>query len=360
LQGRPTGTGRYLRSLLRHWRDSPGDDFVLYFNGPGPKDPILDHASLTSRPVGDGRSRGLVWQEWLLPEAAHPDRLDVFFAPAYSCPLRMRTPRVTTIHDLSFFSWPADFTARDALRRRLLVAASIEVSARIVAVSDFTRREILARFPAAAGRVLVVAEGPADDLPLPPARDAARNRLALAAPLVLSVGSILNRRRVPVLLEAMRRLAHRSPAPRLDIVGENRTHPRLDLQGTVADLGIEERVRVSGFVDDAGLADRYAAADVFVYLSEYEGFGLPVLEAMARGVPVITSARPATGEVFADAALLVEPTDSAAVADAIDGVLSSPRLRDDLIGRGRALAARHSWPAAAVRTHGLLREAASA
>lgn len=360
MQGRATGTGRYLRNLLQHWRKNRDDAFVLYFNGPGPKDSILDHPAVTSRPVGDGRKRGILWQEWPLPEAARRDELDVFFAPAYSCPLRMRTPRVTTIHDLSFFSWPADFTARDAFRRRLLVAASIQASARIVAVSDFTRREILTRFPAAAGRVVVVGEGPADDLPPPTARVEAGERLGLTAPLVLSVGSLLNRRRAPVLLEALRRLAYMTPAPRLDIVGENRTHPRLDIGQAAADLGLEQRVRVSGFVDEAALADRYAAADAFVYLSEYEGFGLPVLEAMARGVPVITSTRPATGEIFKDAALLVEPTDSAAVAGAIERVLSSRTLADDLIARGRALASRHSWAEAAAHTLTLLREAASA
>lgn len=360
MQGRPTGTGRYLRNLLRHWRQSRGDTLVLYFKGPHPKDPLLDHPSITLRPVGDGRSRGIVWQEWPLPEAARHDALDVFFAPAYGCPLRMRTPRVTTIHDLSFFSWPADFTAREALRRRILVAASVQASSRIVAVSDFTRREILSHFPAAADRVAVVSEGPDDDLPAPPGRAEARQRLGLTAPLVLSVGSVLNRRRAPVLLEAVRRLTSAPPEPLLDIVGENRTQPRLDLPQLASALGIDARVRFSGFVDEAALADRYAAADVFVYLSEYEGFGLPVLEAMARGVPVVTSTRPATGEIFADAALLVEPADSAAVAAAIARVLSSQRLRDDLVARGRALAARHSWADAAARTHALLREAASA
>jgi glycosyltransferase involved in cell wall biosynthesis len=111
-------------------------------------------------------------------------------------------------------------------------------------------------------------------------------------------------------------------------------------------------------VDEAGLADRYAAADVFLYLSEYEGFGLPVLEAMARGLPVITSARPATGEIFRDAALLVEPTDSRAVAACLRQLLADQGLREDLAARGRALAARHSWKEAARRTRAILAEAA--
>jgi glycosyltransferase involved in cell wall biosynthesis len=280
----------------------------------------------------------------------------VFFAPAYSCPVRLDVPRVTTIHDLSFFSWPEDFSGREAALRRLSVSLSIGVSERLVAVSDFTRREIVARFPQAAGRVAVIGHGSDDELPAAPARDPARARLGITSPLLLSVGSLFNRRRVAVLLEAVGRLSQ--PAAVLDCVGENRTHPRVDLSDLATKLGIGQRVRFSGFVDDASLADRYAAADVFVYLSEYEGFGLPVLEAMARGLPVITSARPATGEIFGGAAILVEPTDSAALAAAIERVLTHRLLRDDLVARGHALAARHSWKDAALRTRALLREAA--
>lgn len=311
---------------------------------------------MTLRPVGDGRGRGLVWQQWRLPEAARRDGLDVFFAPAYSCPVRLAVPRVTTVHDLSFFSWPEDFSAREAALRRLSVAASVAASERIVAVSEFTKREILARFPRAAGRVAAIGHGTDDDLPPAPPRDAARARLGITGPLVLSVGSLFNRRRAPVLLEALRRLGPSGAV--LDCVGENRTQPRLDLADLASRLGIAGRVRFPGFVDDAGLADRYAAADAFVYLSEYEGFGLPVLEAMARGVPVVTSVRPATGEIFAGAARLVDPADSAALATSLEAILASPLLRDDLVARGHALAARHSWRDAAARTHAVLREAA--
>ncbi len=112
-------------------------------------------------------------------------------------------------------------------------------------------------------------------------------------------------------------------------------------------------MRLSGFVSEAALAARYAAADVAVFLSEYEGFGLPALEAMARGVPVVTSVRPSLGEIFGEAALVVEPNDEEAVAGAVARVLGEPDLANDLVARGRALAARHSWE----RTASLTREA---
>jgi glycosyltransferase involved in cell wall biosynthesis len=123
---------------------------------------------------------------------------------------------------------------------------------------------------------------------------------------------------------------------------------------------MDGRVALDGFVDEAALALRYSAADVAVFLSDYEGFGLPALEAMARGVPVIVSRAPALGEIFGEAALLVETRDEQDVADAIETVLFDLAVRADLVRRGRALAARFSWPEAAARTWRCLAEAAGA
>jgi glycosyltransferase involved in cell wall biosynthesis len=360
LQGRPTGTGRYLRSLLRVWLQGNDDAFVAYFKGPPPSDPVLAHPRVTLRALPDRPRSGWLWQEHRLAPAARADRVDVLFCPAYTCPLRGPVPRVTTVHDLSFFALPGDFTVRDGFRRRALVAASIRASSRILAVSDFTRREIAARFPDRAGRVVCAPEGPDDDLPPAPDRQAARRRLGLGSgPLLLTVGAIFGRRCLPTLLEATARLRRDWPDLRLDVVGENRAHPPLDLEGLVRRLGLANRVRLSGFVGDHDLAGRYAAADVAVFLSEYEGFGLPALEAMARGLPVVVGARPALSEIFGPAALTVEPREAPEVAAAIDRVLRSPALRRDLVDRGRALAARYSWQAAAAATRQALQAAAA-
>ena len=357
LSGRPTGTGRYLRSLLRHWRDG-GDRLVLYFDGPPPDDPVLRHPALRPRAVGSGGSRGLVWQQRMLPRVAAADGLDVFFAPAYTCPWRLPVPRVTTIHDLSFFAHPQDFTLRDAFRRRLTVAVSARVSARILVCADFTVREVARLFPDLAPRVRAIPHGPDEDLAPPPARDAARARLAVGGPLVLSVGAILNRRCAPELVRATARLRPAHPSITLDLAGENRTAPRLDLAGMASELGLSSNVRLSGFVDEPGLADRYAAADVFVSLSEYEGFGLPALEAAARGVPLVVSRDPSLGEIFAGAALLVDPHDESAIATAIHRVLGDASLASRLREAGLALAGRHSWARTAELTRQALAEAA--
>ena len=349
----PTGVGRYLRNLLRHWV-AGSDRLHLYFNGEAPADPVLDHPTIVKRPLGPGGARGISWQERLVPPAAGADSVEVFFAPAYVCPLRLRTPRVTTVHDLSFFALPRDFTMRDGLRRRLLVAASVRASRSVLAVSDFTRREILARFPEAEARTVAIPLGADDRLAPAPPREEARARLGVTGPLVLAVGAIFNRRCLPDLVRATARLRQRWPDLTLDVVGEDRTHPPLDVPGLVRALGLKRNIRLSGFVGEASLAMRYAAADVAVVISEYEGFGLPALEAMVRGVPVVTSTAPALGELFADAAVLVDPHDAPGIAAAIDRVLSEPGLRALLQERGRTLASRYSWADTARRTHDVL------
>ena len=357
LAGRPTGTGRYLRNLLRHWRDT-GDELFVYFNGPPALDPVLEHPRVHKRPLGDGMARGLVWQEWLLPAAARADAVDVFFSPAYACPLRLDRPRVTAVHDLSFFAHPQDFTLLDALRRRALVAASLRASRRLAVCSDFTAREVGRLFPDLAERAVHIPLGADDDLPRPPARTEARAALGVTGPLVLSVGAILNRRCLPELLRAALRLRERQPGLVLELVGENRTHPPLDLDALVSGLGLRTTVRCTGFVEDPELVLRYAAADAFVSLSEYEGFGLPALEAAARGLPLVLGRAPSQGEIFREAALLVDPRDEAAVAQALDRALGDEAARTALVAAGRALAARHSWAETARLTREALLDAA--
>jgi len=345
LQGRPTGTGRYLRNLLREWRDRDAR-IVIFFNGRIPDDPVLNGSGFETRAVGPGR-RGVVWQEWLLPRAARTEKLDVFFSPAYACPLSFDVPRVTTVHDLSFWSLPQDFSPREAFRRRLLVGASIAASAAIIAVSEFTRREIAAWHPDAACRVHVIPHGLDDDLQQGPARSAARAQLGIEAPLLLSVGAILNRRRLPTLLGALTLLRRVHPGTRLYVVGENRTHPQIDFTAMLRARGLEDAVHLLGFVDEERLAAYYAAADIAVSLSEYEGFGLPVLEAMARGVPVVASRRPAHDELFGRAALLADPSDESEIANVLSHLLDETHAREACIESGHALCNDYSWKRAA-------------
>ena len=336
---------RRTTSLLLYVRDSTPDG-------------LRELPGVVARPVGHTGLGSLWWRERLLAPAAARDGLDVFLSPAYVCPLALDVPRVTAVHDISFFSIPHEFSLLDGLRRRTLVGASLSASAAVLACSRFTRREISALRPEFAGRVHHVPLGRDDDLPPGPDRPTAREALGVSGPLLLSVGTLLNRRCLPDLFRAVRLLRRRFPLLRLDVVGDNRTWPRLDLERLVETLELSGSVNLLGFVSEAELARRYAAADVAVFLSEYEGFGLPALEAMARDVPVVTSFRPSLGEVFGDAALLVDARDAGGTAAVLEQVLLDASLRDSLRARGRELSARHSWQTTTERTRAVLAQVA--
>jgi glycosyltransferase involved in cell wall biosynthesis len=349
LEGNPTGAGRYLQRLLEEWGRDSRDRIVAYSRAP-----VRVPGGCLNHSLAAPGTRGLAWQEIALPAATKRDGIEVFFSPAYSCPLRVRVPRAVAVHDLSFFSWPHDFTVLDGFRRRTLARLSLGRAAALFACSQFTAREIGLRFPALRPRIHFVPLA-ADASPLSlPDRAAARVRLGLRGPSLLWVGSLFNRRSVSELLLALPRLARRFSGLRLDLVGANRTHPRLDLERLIDGLGLHDSVRLTGFLSDAELACRYAAADLVVYLSDYEGFGLPVMEAMARGVPVVTGDRPSTNEIAGDAARLVDPRDVGAIGAAIDELLRRPEQRARLGAAGLKRAQLFDWRATARRTREIL------
>ncbi len=356
LEGKPTGVGRYLRSLLRRFVLHDRHQFVLYSLSPV----VLPFESprLEARVLRGGSP--LMWEQRALPAALRADRIDVLLSPAYSCPLMGLVPRVTAIHDLSFFARREEFGLLHGLRRRAMARLSARVSQSILACSVFTKSEIHRHLgEAAAAKTEVVLLGPDDDLPTGPGREAARAALRLdeGAPYIVTVGNVLRRRNVSTLVRAVARLREKHPAVRLGIVGENRSHPFEDVKALAASLGCESAVQVSGFVSDEMVACHYAAADVAVFLSEYEGFGLPTLEAMSRGVPTVIANRGSLNELFSNGALVVEP-DETSVADALTRVLSDSVMSADLREAGREGAKAFSWERAAAQTLAVLERAA--
>jgi glycosyltransferase involved in cell wall biosynthesis len=160
---------------------------------------------------------------------------------------------------------------------------------------------------------------------------------------VLYVGSLLNRRHVPALVRAFRTVADRLPDARLAIVGENRTFPFEDPERVARELGIAGRVDMRAYVPDAELAGLYARAAAFAFLSTYEGFGLTPVEAMAAGVPVVTADTPVAREIYGNAAIYVDPGDTAAVAAALVRVMLDEGERARLLEAGAAVVGGMSW-----------------
>jgi glycosyltransferase involved in cell wall biosynthesis len=271
---------------------------------------------------------------------------DVFFAPAYTAPLGLGVPLAVTIHDISFIAHPEWFRPREGMRRRWLTRRAADTASIIFTVSDFSRREIQEHLRVPRSRIRVITQGVTAGAS-PPIR--ARAPLE-SAPLVLYVGSLFNRRRLPDLINAFARATSDLPRARLAIVGDDRTWPPQDLRAVAAAHGVAGRVDLQAYVSAGELAALYARASVFAFLSEYEGFGLTPLEALAAGVPAVVLDTPVAREVYGDAAVFVAPGDVGAAAGALRRFLTSSSAGAELLARAPGILRRYSWDRTAADT----------
>ena len=360
---RRAGVSRYIERLVRALPTALGaeDDLVAYgVRGTSAPAPELERAwrpAPSWLPV-EQRMVRIPWEQAVLPLLTRRDRLDVFHAPVNVAPLLAPCPTVVTVHDLAFLREPGRLPAR---RRRYLTTmtrASVRRAARVLAVSEYTKNDLLEAFGVPPDRVVVTPLA-VDETFSPPSLEALavfRAKHGLAGPFVLYVGTLEPRKNVPGLLRAFAEIVTEVPHE-LVLVGAQGWMTE-EIDRALSDVRLEGRVRVTGYADDAELPLWYGAADLFVYPPFYEGFGLPPLEAMACGTPVVASAVSSLPEVADDAALLVDPADREALADAMRRVLTDPALAAELRTRGRTRAARCSWARTAVATVVAYREAA--
>ncbi len=291
-------------------------------------------------------------QNWQIASQIAPLHPDLFFYPAHDPPLLLRVPLVFTIHDVTLFRMRPYFESLDRAKRgylQIITPAGLRRARAVFAVSETTRREIGEIF---GSHLLPKVHVTPNGMGARPERtfDAAASR-----DRILYVGTDRPHKNLARVIEAYglaRRL--RPDLPRLEIVGGLRT-PDL-LKEAMRRAGVEEHVVLRGHVSEGELETCYARAELLVFPSLAEGFGLPILEAMVRGVPVVTSNISACAEVAGGAALTVDPFDSRAIAEATVRVLRDPELRASLVRDGLARAASFTWPRTAALTLEVLRD----
>ena len=278
-----------------------------------------------------------------LPGAADRAGCDLVHSLASTAPLRGRATRVTTIHDLNYKLVPDTHFGLRGLGMRLLVPAAAHRSHRIIAISESTRRDLVEHLGVPRGKVDVVPQGAA---PAPAGAATGerelRARLGLGdRPVLLSPSAKRPHKNVARLLDALAGIpAERRP---LLVVPGYPTPYEAELRARAARVGMTGDVLWPPWLPAADLEGLHAIATAVVFPSLYEGFGLPVLEAMARGVPVASSDRSSLPEVAGEAALLFDPEDVPAMRAAIERLLSDADLRAALVQRGREQAARFTW-----------------
>jgi glycosyltransferase involved in cell wall biosynthesis len=298
------------------------------------------------------------WTPLVFPRDLRRRRADVAHVQ-YLVPPWAPCPVVTTIHDLAFRRFPGLFPVKHRLLLNWLIPLAARHAAHVITGSEATRRDLCEFYhlPAEAVTVTPYAADP-QFRPQHPARarEAVRRRLGIPGPYVLSVGVLQPRKNLPRLVRAYGRIAARFPH-RLVLVGKE-GWANAELRAAAASLPVGKEAIFTGYVADADLPALYAGADLFVYPSLYEGFGLPPLEAMACGTPVLTSNTSSLPEVVGEAGRTVDPTDERALSLALEALLADPAERARLRAAGQARAAEFSWERTARETLAVYRRLA--
>jgi glycosyltransferase involved in cell wall biosynthesis len=283
-----------------------------------------------------------VWAAWHRP--------DLFWGPAHRLPLVLPcdTARVVTVHDLCWLRAPETMRTSTRWLDAALMPRAVAQADRIIVVSRATAADLCEAFPTAAERVVVVPAA-AESLPAPGAADVLQ-ALGVEPPYVLFVGTHEPRKNLERLLRAFARVCERMPRFGLVIAGGSGWGKRDGFDSLLAAPALAARVRIIGRVDDRQLSTLYEHAFCLAMPSLYEGFGLPLLEALARGTPAITSNVSSMPDVAGEAALLVNPDSVDSIAGALLRMADEPGLRAALAGHAKPQAARFSWDRAAIAT----------
>jgi glycosyltransferase involved in cell wall biosynthesis len=348
---RGAGVSRYIHNLLLHLPEVDAGADYLAFVG----DARAHFAGWRTRrslwPTARPAAR-IAWEQTAQPWRVWREGLDLLHLPVYVGPLLATCPQVVTIHDLSFFLYPQFFRPFQRAYLQTLTRRTAQRAAAVIADSASTRADIVRVLGVDERKISVIPVGVGADMcPCPAEAVAAlRQRRGLPEPMILFVGTLEPRKNVPLLLEAFARLRRTRALPHRLVIAGGKGWYYEEIYATAARLGLGEEVIFPGYVPQDELALWYNAADLFVYPSLYEGFGLPPLEAMACGTPVIVSAASSLPEVVGEAGVIVDARDPQALAVAMGTLLEDRAQHRARREAGLARAQAFSWAATAQRT----------
>jgi glycosyltransferase involved in cell wall biosynthesis len=343
---RGAGINWYIYNLLRHLPQVAGHYRYTAFLSESRFSPEPPLAVCRSRlPTARAPVR-IFWEQAIQPAALRRAEVDLLHAMAFVSPLLAPCPAVVTVYDLSFLRFPERFHPLKRLYLRLFTQWSVRRARRVIAISESTQQDVVRLLGKPADWVDVVPCGV--DRRFKPQTPAAvrafRQQQGLPERFILFLGTLEPRKNIVLLLKAYAQLVARSgdPPPKLIIAGGKGWFCQ-EIFAAVEQLDLANRVIFPGYVPEEEKPLWYSAAEIFIYPSLFEGFGLPPLEAMACGTPVIVSDTSSLPEVVGDAGLKVPPTDATALAEAMATLLHHPATRAEWRERGLKQAARFSW-----------------
>jgi glycosyltransferase involved in cell wall biosynthesis len=355
------GAGVYTYQLVRALAEVSAPRVLFIFARPGLFDDVAsEHVRVIAVESASPATR-LAWEQLHLPFLLRRLRIDVLHSPHHHTPAAVRgTARVVTLHDVTFLLLPNRYPPLRRYYMQSLTWLSSRIADAIITPSDTVARDVTKALRAPDDRVVSIHEAPGPQY-RPVGTDAQREmrrKHQLPDRYVLSVGSLEPGKNRGRLIRAYSDATGTGNDCPLIIVGQPAWQYEADYH-LVRQLHLDQRVRFLGYVPDDDLPAMYSAATAFAYPSLYEGFGLPVLEAMACGTPVLTSNTSATAEVAGDAALLVDPWNEHAIQASLSRLLTDDALQDELRQRGFKRAAQFSWDRTARETLAIYEAAVS-
>ncbi len=363
LENQRTGAGRYLFNLLQQWKDIAPKDrvyFIIYFKDNIPNDlPKRDHFRMKILQSPFHLKSNLLFTHYLLPKAAMKDKIDILFCPAYIAPVFYQGEIALTLHDIIYEARPSEYSWSsyfDKIFLKWVSKKSARKASIIFTVSNFSQQEIIKYYQAPKNKIFKTYLGVDPNFyPLNKKRafERIKDKYGLKKQFILYVGSIFNRRHLPEIIQAFYELAPKIPDYQFLIIGKNHTKPKINIDSLIESINNRLKrkaiLRIDYVKNDLNYI--YNAADLFIWISDYEGFGLPPLEAMACGIPVITSNYPPTREIFDQAVLIVNNiTDIKQIKKAIWLLLTNQKLRKKLINKGLSRSKNFSWSNCAKKT----------
>jgi glycosyltransferase involved in cell wall biosynthesis len=349
------GIGRYAYNLARALLERPGPPELTILHDPRQPNTRFDLARLSQSPgarlVAAAAPIFAVSTQWRLPAQLRNLGGEVYHSPYYLMPYRPGIAAVVTLFDLMPMRYPEYMSALARLVFAVTVRLALRASARIITISQASANDASRVFRLDPGQLVVIPAAPGPEFrPQPSAAQAAvRQRLGLPARFLLYFGSNKPHKNLQRLIRAHLRLG--AAAAEVPLVIAGHWDPRYpEARAAVEQTGAQDKVRFIGPVGEADLPALYSAAEAFVFPSEYEGFGLPPLEAMACGTAVVCSRAASLSEVVGTAALLFDPHAVDSISACLARVIAEPALRADLRQRGLERASQFTWDEAAVRT----------
>jgi len=359
-----TGVGHYTFELARALAvAAPGEEFELAYPSIYPPINLDDNdvneavwpSNLRAARVETG-SLDRHWWSIGLPRHLRKNRHELFHGTNFEVPVWGGRPTVLTIHDLSAYLYPETQVARRMRRTRRRLPLMARIASMIITPTESVRREVCLHLKVNPAKVVAVPEAPRPIFqPLPPAESLAVNwRLGVTGNFLLAVGTLEPRKNLITLIRAFEELVNFSdPAKDISLILAGKTGWLTEeLFAHVAASNVRDRIHFTGYVTDTELRALYSTCMAFIYPSLYEGFGLPPLEAMSCGAPVIAGRIPALLETLGDeAAILLPPTDTQALARSLDELLNNQEMRRRHSLAGQRCAAKFTWERTAQMTH---------